>query len=128
MSEIVLVRHGQVMDALPVIAHAFETAAPELAMQVDCANQELDILALPEGPHAADLAGLVQQALTGIDLVRADSTDDIVFYREQPHLPLARLEQAGELGQAAYDQFLRVEGFMPHSRTDIGVWTALEPE
>lgn len=126
--EMFLVRHGQVMDALPVITHAFEAAAPELAMQVACPNQELNILALPDGPHAADLTALIQQALAGIDLVRADSTDDIVFYREQPHLPLARLEQAGELGQAAFDQFLRVEGFMPHSRTDIGQWQAIEPE
>jgi hypothetical protein len=52
-------------------------------------------------------------------MVPASSTDDIVFYREQPHLALTDLPQLGPAARELYQQVLTTEQFGPHSRLDI---------
>jgi hypothetical protein len=52
----------------------------------------------------------------------AASTDDIIFYREQPHLCLTDLPQLGPSAREIYQHVLATEPYSPHSRTDITAW------
>jgi hypothetical protein len=115
-------------ESVHALAEAFDKAAPELAGLSRHAVPEVDILALPASPKHDYLADLARRALSEARLVLVDSTDDIVFYREQSFLPLADLEQSGNLGQEAYRQMVGSENFTPHSRMDITDWQEIESE
>jgi hypothetical protein len=49
----------------------------------------------------------------------ASGEDDILFYREVVHRPLADLEQLGSAGLDAYRQMNAAEDFTPHTRIDV---------
>jgi hypothetical protein len=101
---------------------AFDEAIPELAGSRLSAADEIRILAVPPGPEGEYFRTLVRQALPDQDMVAAASTDDIVFYREQPHVPLASLPQLGPAAQEAYQQLLAPDQLMVHSRADVTEW------
>jgi hypothetical protein len=59
-----------------------------------------------------------------VETVSAASTNDIIFYREMPHVRLGDLEQLGPLGYEAYRQVITQKNLTPHSRADITEWRA----
>ncbi len=87
-------------------------------------GSEIAILAAPTNAAGHRLRHLAQGALPDADLAEAESTDDIVFYRERFQLSLSELEQLGPLGYEAYRQVGMVDQFTPHCRTDIVQWRA----
>jgi hypothetical protein len=119
--------HPREEEALDDLARAFAAAAPRLAGRGRSASAEVQILAVPPAPAEAHLRALARKALPDAQLIPAASADDIVFYREVPHLALTDLEQLGPAGRQAYRQMTTSENFTPHSRTDQE-WCALSAE
>src|SRR5262249_39367614 len=105
-AEVYLEQRGRDEAALTELAGAFEEAAPELAGSRLAPANEFCVLAVPPGPEGEYFRGLVRQALPDRSLVPAASTDDIVFYREVPRLPLAALPQLGPAAEDAYRRAL----------------------
>jgi hypothetical protein len=110
----------QVRDDLAIM---FAEAAPKLNSPRQ-QSSEIAVLAGPANPAGGKLRRLAQQAIPDTDLAEAESTDDIVFYRERFQMVLSELEQLGPLGYEAYRQVGTVEHFTPHSRTDVPQWRA----
>ncbi|MCI0377342.1 MAG: protein kinase [Gemmataceae bacterium] len=104
------------------LAAAFDEAAPKLAVARLHPDEAFSILAVPPGPEGDYFRALVQQALPNEQLISVPSTDDIVFYREAPELPLGALPQMGPAAQEAYRQALQCDPLAPHSRFDIPEW------
>ena len=105
------------------LVNMFAEAAPKLAGTRQ-QSSEIAIFAVPLSPSGGKLRRLAQSALPDADLAEADSSDDIVFYRERFQLAISELEQLGPLGYEAYRQVGMVEHFTPHSRTDVVQWRA----
>ncbi|MBY0525773.1 MAG: protein kinase [Gemmataceae bacterium] len=120
--EMFLNQHPDESNALHDIENGFADTIPELAGAAAAREAEVRILALPPGPLAEQFRTLVQKALPETELTITDSADDIVFYRELPHLALAELKVLGGAGQEAYRQMSSSEAFPPHARTDITDW------
>src|SRR4029077_2096753 len=102
-------------------AGAFEEALPELAGAGRGGEREIGILAVPAGPEGESFRTLVEHALPDTPLVAAASTEEIVFYREQPNLQVMALPQLSAKAREVYQQLLAEQG-MPHSRIDISDW------
>ena len=100
------------------MVNMFAEAAPKLCSSRQ-QSSEIAILAVPPNVAGNKLRRLAQQAVPDADLEEADSSDDIVFYRERFQLLLSELEQLGPLGYEAYRQVGMADHFTPHSRTDI---------
>jgi hypothetical protein len=81
------------------------------------------VLTAPPGPAGDRFRQLAGQVLDGAELLTPtggpNPADDIVFYREMAHLPLAELEHLGPVCRDAYAQMSSAEHFTPHSRIDI---------
>jgi hypothetical protein len=105
------------------LGNMFAEAAPKLCSPRQ-QSSEITILSTPDTQSGGKLRQLAQQAVPDSDLVEADSSDDIVFYRERFQMLLSELEQLGPLGYEAYRQVGMVDHFTPHSRTDIAQWRA----
>jgi hypothetical protein len=103
---------------------AFEKATPELAGGRTSADADISILAAPAGPVGERFRELARRALPDVDFAAATVTEDIVLYREVPHLRLSDLEQLGPVGYEAYRQIIAQKNLTPHSRTDINEWRA----
>ncbi|MCI0641474.1 MAG: protein kinase [Gemmataceae bacterium] len=110
---------GAVYDELTA---AFDEAAPKLAVARLHPDEAFSILAVPPGPEGDYFRALVQHALPNEQFIPVQTTDDIVFYREAPELPLAALPQMGPAAQEAYRQALQSDLLPPHSRFDIPEW------
>jgi serine/threonine protein kinase len=104
------------------LAGAFDEAQSELAGAARAFREELCVLAVPPGPEGEQFKALVRQALPETPLREAGSTDDIVFYREQPHLLLTELPQLGLAAREVYNQVLASDPLGPHNRGDITAW------
>ena len=104
-------------SAEPLLAEAFEGAAPEL-MPKGGSHYELNVLGVPAGPAGDELRELAGNALPGVDLTPALLPDDICFYREYPQLALTGLPQFGEHAKEAY-QHMTTGDHPPHARVDI---------
>jgi hypothetical protein len=122
VGEMFLTQFADEKRALQAIEKAFAQTVPELGDSTAEPATEVRILALPPGPAAEQYRGLVQRALPGTELEVTESADDIVFYRELPHVPLAQLKVLGQAGQEAYRQMNSTEHFPPHARADITDW------
>jgi hypothetical protein len=121
--EMFLAQHADdEQTALHDIAGAYNEAVPELARKLTCDEPEIRILALPTGPAAEKFRGLLRKALSNTQLVVTDSSDDIIIYREQPAVPLDKLELLGATGREAYKHLNQADNFTPHSREDITDW------
>jgi hypothetical protein len=119
-----LENHTEDAGTLADLAGAFAEAAPDLGAAVPAGGGEVCILGVPAGPEGDYFRSLVRQALPGQDLVPVANTDDIVFYREQPDLPLGALPQLGPAAQEAYRMVIAEDKITPHSRTDV-TWRPL---
>jgi serine/threonine protein kinase len=121
-AEVYLEQHADDAEADADLAGAFEEAQPELASLPSAGRQGFCILAVPPGPEGERFRALVRHALPDVPMRAAASTDDIIFYREQPHLCLTDLPQLGPTAREIYQQALATEQYSPHSRTDITAW------
>jgi hypothetical protein len=124
VAELFLAQYDDPNDARGEIASAFEEASPPVASQTRAdlemsEPREVALLLTPEEPAGQRFEELAREAVQEVDLTTAVSSDDILFYREVPYLPLAGLEQLGPIAEEAYRQMLGVEHFTPHSRIDI---------
>lgn len=113
---------GDENRAMHTIENGFADAVPELIGSDARPEDEVRVLSLPLGPTAEQFRGLVERALPDGRLEITESPDDIVIYREQPHVPLNQLKVLGPVGQEAYRQMSGSEHFPPHTRTDIPEW------
>jgi serine/threonine protein kinase len=121
-AEVYLEQHADDGAALADLAGAYDAAVPELTGTRLASPQEIRILAVPSGPEGEHFRRLVQEALPATKFTPAESTDDIIFYREPTDLKLASLPQMGPPAQEAYRQFSDDTPFTLHSRTDITDW------
>jgi hypothetical protein len=121
-AEMYLDQHADDEAMLADLAGTFAEAVPALTGSCVAPASELCILAVPPGPEGKYFHAMAERALPDRKLITAASTNDIVFYREQPHVPAAALPLLGPAGQEAYDQLLAGDQFTPHSRTDIVDW------
>jgi hypothetical protein len=107
-------------EAMNELLTAFDEAAPDLTgTKSGQSRTELCILSIPHGPAGERVQALATQALPEVAWTIARGAEDIVFYREASHLPIAELEQLGSAAQEAYRQMSAVEHLTPHSRIDI---------
>jgi hypothetical protein len=121
-AEVYLKQHADDADVDGDLAGAFDEAQPELSNSPRTGRQGFCILAVPPGPEGERFRALVRHALPNEPMRAAASTDDILFYREQPHLCLTDLPQLGPTAHEIYQQVLTKEQYGPHSRTDITAW------
>jgi hypothetical protein len=121
-AEVYLEQHTHDAGADDDVAGAFDEAQPELACPPRAGRPGFCILAVPPGPEGERFRALVRHALPEVPMRAAGSTDDIIFYREQPHLCLTDLPQLGPAAREVYQQVLATERYSPHSRTDITAW------
>jgi hypothetical protein len=121
-AEVYLEQHADDSDADDDLAGAFDEAQPELACSLSAGRQDFCILAVPPGPEGERFRALVRHALPDVPMHAAASTDDIIFYRELPHVCLTDLPQLGPTAREIYQQVLATEPYSPHSRTDITAW------
>jgi hypothetical protein len=123
-AEVYLDQHPDDAAMLADLTSAFNEAVPELAGSYLSSSRELCILAVPPGPEGKYFHAMAARALPDRKLIPGASTNDIVFYREQPHVPASALPLLGPAGQEAYRQLLAADPHTPHSRTDIVDWLA----
>jgi serine/threonine protein kinase len=121
-AEIYLEQHTDDAEADADLAGAFAEAQPELACLPSAGRQGFCILAVPPGPEGERFRALVRHALPDVAMRATASTDDIIFYREQPHLWLTDLPHLGPTAREVYEQVLATEQYSPHSRSDITAW------
>ncbi len=103
-AELFLAQHADEETAKDEAAVCYNEAHPEVAPGKTSPTSEICVLAAPPGPAGDRFRELARSALPDVEFTPAASEDDILFYREISHLPLAELEQLGPLGQDAYRQ------------------------
>jgi serine/threonine protein kinase len=118
-AEVYLEQHADDSAADDDLLGAFDEAQPELASS---SGQGFCILAVPPGPEGERFRALVRHALPDVPMQAVTSIDDIIFYREQPHLCLTDLPQQGRTAREIYQRVLATEPYSPHCRTDITSW------
>jgi hypothetical protein len=121
-AEVYLEQHADDANADADLAGAFAETEPELACSLGARRPSFCILAVPPGPEGERFRALVRRALPDVTMRAATSTDDIIFYREQPHLSLTDLPQMGPAAREIYQKVLTTEQYSPHSRIDITAW------
>jgi hypothetical protein len=121
-AEVYLEQHTDDAEADDDLAGAFDEAQPELACLSSAGRQGFCILAVPPGPEGERFRALVRHALPDEPMRAAATTDDIIFYREQPYLALTDLPQLGPSAREVYQQVLATEPYSPHCRIDITAW------
>ncbi len=99
---------------------AYDEAAPELARMAGA--QEISLIALPAGTPGEALQEPLRRTFPHAKIVDAGGSDEILLYREDPHLVLADLEQLGPIAQEAYRKKSAQDPSSLHSRTDITDW------
>lgn len=124
VAELFLALHGNREQTRDDLAGMFKQAAPRIASQKKDQVEEIAVFAAPLGKAGSTVKALVDEALPDTKLLETDSKEDIVFYRERPHVFLSDLEHLGPLGYEAYRQAAAAEHFTPHSRSDIKQWRA----
>jgi hypothetical protein len=124
VADMYMAHQGDEREAYSDLDVAFEEAAPLLSAARGSRAPEVCILGVPSGPVGERFRDLARRALPDVEMVPAAGTNDIIFYREVPHLRLSDLEQLGPLGYEAYRQIVTLKNLTPHSRTDITEWRA----
>lgn len=105
------------------LAAHYDEAAPEISnlrsKHGGPGVVELCVLATPQEPRSAELREAFQQAVPDVEVVYADSAEDILIYRERTNLVLTDLEPLGPVGHEAYLKLNASDDFTPHARCDI---------
>jgi hypothetical protein len=113
--------------ALAQLISAYREAAPKLMKAETASPTEFCVLAVPPGAQEERFREMARRAVSSAELISAPSPDDVVFYREETQVPLAKLEQIGSEIQQIYQQMGTSEHFTPHTRNDID-WLQVMPE
>jgi hypothetical protein len=121
-AELYVEQHAQDAAVLADLAGAFAEAEPELGAGRRNPREELTLLAVPTDPEGERFRALAARALPETTLLAVPSTDDAVFYREQPNVRLADLPQLGPAAREVYQQVLDSDQLSPHSRADVTAW------
>jgi hypothetical protein len=94
---------------------AYDEADPTLA---ESAGTPMAMLAVPPGTAGDEFRHIAADAVSGDELLPADSSDEVVFYRERSGFALTDLSQLGPAAKAAYESHQDGE-HEPHARGDI---------
>jgi hypothetical protein len=124
VADMYLAHYANEEEARDDLDAVYEAAAPGLLSAPAAPKGQFCILAAPPGPVGERFRDLARRALVDVETVSAASTNDIIFYREMPHVRLGDLEQLGPLGYEAYRQVITQKNLTPHSRADITEWRA----
>ena len=101
------------------VQDCYEESAPELPPSRVSHTHSLTLLATPPGEAGDAFQNLAGEVLSDVEVHRAASPDDVVFYRELVNLPLAELPHLTSTAQLAYRQMNATGNFTPHTRIDI---------
>jgi hypothetical protein len=107
------------------LAAVYAEAAPQLVPSQRDDPDEVRVLAAPADAAGERFRALVAQALPEVTWGQAVTSDDLVFYREQPAVLFAELPQLGPVALEAYEQIMATEQYNPHARMDISTWQPL---
>jgi hypothetical protein len=125
-AELYVEQHAADPEVSADLAGAFDEAQPVLAPARRGRTEELCLLAVPPGREGEQFRALVKHALPDTPLIATASAEDIVFYRELPHVDLEELPQLSPAAREAYRQVLGTEQLGPHSRGDVAAWLPAE--
>ena len=87
-------------------------------------EEEIRLLAIPTGPGEEEFRAIARDCLPGSEIVNGSSSEEILFFREEPDVPLSQIKLLGGQAQEAYRQMLASELAPPHTRADITEWTS----
>ncbi|CAN5355985.1 hypothetical protein BH11PLA2_BH11PLA2_19880 [soil metagenome] len=114
----VFFRHKELGEKTEKLLHqAFEESAPDITSMAGRPQTEATILACPTGPDGERFRGLIQSLLPDVGFIPAALSDDIVFLREYPLLPLSEVPQLAQLARESYEH--QLAEFSPHTRGDV---------
>lgn len=108
---------GDDQAAHRALAAVVEDTMPHAATRSG-ATGEMFVLAVPKGQAGDRLFEMVEQALPGEQVIRAEAINEIVFRREFLSVPFTDLAPLGTAARDAYRNLLTSET-PPHSRCDI---------
>jgi hypothetical protein len=107
------------------ITTSLSMAAPSIPASND-ENQQAFLL-IPAGDHGKRFGEVAKQALPSINLVKVPGQADLMFCREQGHLPPADVQRIFRMCRQAYEETAVAPGVSPHARFDILDWVPLDP-
>jgi serine/threonine protein kinase len=120
-------RYGSMEGVIRAFSQSFAAATPELVEAGPWARPGITLVATPAGAAYADLRrAAVNAAPLDLPPITADTRDEVVIYREYPHVPLCALPQCGSAWVAAYFEAAEMFQCTPHSRTDITQWVGVD--
>ena len=94
LAGMVAARYGGPDGAERALTRAFADAAPGLVGPGPWSRPGVAVVGVPAGPGGAGLAAAALAAApAGVSPAAADTPDEVVIYREYPHVPLAALPQ-----------------------------------
>jgi hypothetical protein len=108
---------GDEQAAHRALAAAVADTTPQVSVRSGSAGAII-ALAVPKGAAGNRLFEMIEQALPGERMLRAVSSDDIVFRREFVRVPLTDLAPLTTAGRDAYKSQIESET-PPHARNDI---------
>ncbi|MGL4421449.1 MAG: hypothetical protein ACRCZF_12340, partial [Gemmataceae bacterium] len=111
-----------------LITQAFDDARPELIGNGPWAKQEVAIVATPPGDTAEALRHSAGRQAEDLPLAVADTTDEILIYREFPYVPISTLPQTGPHWAKAHEFAPEMQLSSPHARLDVEPWTSIDEE
>ncbi|MCE9563251.1 MAG: protein kinase [Planctomycetes bacterium] len=115
-------RYRTAGQAEAAIAQTFQNAEPSWIGAGPWSTSEVTVAGCLCGPGGDRLHEVIQRAIPVPGLVIADTPDDLLIYREWPHVPLGVLTQLGPASAAAYQTFADGPGGTVHSRLDVIRW------
>jgi len=104
------------------IASAFDEATPKLTAGPITSGEVVSVIVVPGDPAAEQFKQLARKAVPEAELIAGLRGDDIIFYKELPFLPLAKLPHVGAEARQAYEKMNATDTLTPHCRTDIADW------
>jgi eukaryotic-like serine/threonine-protein kinase len=107
------------------IMASLNMAAPSISASND-ENQQAFLL-IPAGDHGKRFGEVAKQAMSSINLVKVPGQADLMFCREQGHLPPADVQRVFRTCRQAYEQSAVAPSVSPHARFDILDWVPLDP-
>jgi hypothetical protein len=123
VSQVFLERLSNPEQAGEELADLFEEAVPDpstpAAARAARPPRERLVVGMPPGSAVEVLREAAHRQFKDLDMVAAQSEDDILVYREWNDQLLAELDIFGPAGQEAYSQLLSLPDFTPHSRSDV---------
>jgi hypothetical protein len=107
------------------VGRAVEEAKPALVGGGPWAADEVCTFAAPGGSGGLPISQRATAVLPPTTAM-TDTPDEVVVYREYPHVPLATLDQLGPAWAAAYRTAPDTLQASPHARVDITRWITVD--